>query len=170
MHKKTKYPLAQLAIIKQKKLDEAEKILKEKKLALIKEEEKLKQVEKERDKVKEHREAKLIQLREKLDEGTTTDKILQMKAYLKVVDEQLSVQEKKVQEQVKKVTLAATAVEAARQDYLKKHQDVEKLRLHREEWEKEMKTLLEQEEAIETDEMGSVGHVRQKRLKKDHPR
>lgn len=170
MYKKGKYPLEQLAIIKKKKLDEAEKILKEKKLALIKEEEKLKEVEKERDKVKEHRVAKLTQLREELDQGTTTDKIQQMKYYLKVVDEKLKVHEQKVQEQVKKVEQAKTAVEAARQDYLKKNQDVEKLRIHREEWEKEMQAILEQKEAVETDEMGSVGHARHKRLKKDNPR
>ncbi len=170
MHKKGKYPLEQLSFIKQKKLDEAEKVLKEKKLALIKEKEKLSQVEKERDKVKEHRIAKLTQLREELDQGTTTDKIQQMKYYLKVVDEKLAVHEQKVREQVKKVELAEAAVETARQDYLKKHQDVEKLRLHKQEWEKEMKAILEQKETVETDEMGSVSHARQKRLKKDNSR
>ncbi|MBY0529677.1 MAG: type III secretion T3S chaperone [Rhabdochlamydiaceae bacterium] len=167
MQNQGRYPLEQLAIIKQKKLDEAEKALKEKKLALIKEEEKLKEVEKERDLVKDHRFAKLTQLREELDAGTTTDKIQQMKAYLKVVDEKLKVKDQKVKDQEKKVEQAKVAVETARLDFLKKQQDVEKLRLHREEWEKEMKALLEQKEAIETDEMGSVIHFRQKRLKEN---
>ncbi len=165
-----KYPLEQLAIIKQKKLEEAEKVLKEKKEALIKEEEKLKAVEKERDKVKEHRMAKLEQLREKLDAGTATDKIQQMKYYLKVVDEKLKAQELKVKEQEKKVEAAKKQVEVARQDFLKKQQDVEKLRLHREEWDKEMKVHLEHLEGIESDELGSAMHARRKPPhKKKHP-
>ncbi|MBS0652339.1 MAG: type III secretion T3S chaperone [Verrucomicrobia bacterium] len=157
-----KYPLEQLAIIKHKKLEEAEKALKEKKEALIKEEEKLKAVEKERDKVKEHRIAKLQQLRDKLDEGTSTDKIQQMKYYLKVVDEKLKGKELKVKEQQKQVENAQKQVELARQDFLKKQQDVEKLRLHREEWEKEMRLVLEHIEGVESDELGSAMHARKK--------
>lgn len=170
MNQPHKYPLEQLAIIKQKKLEEAEKTLKEKKEALIKEEEKLKAVEKERDKVKEHRHAKLEQLREKLDQGTSTDKIQQMKYYLKVVDEKLKAKELKVKEQNKHVENAHKQVELARQDFLKKQQDVEKLRLHREEWKKEMRLLLEHIEGVESDELGSAMHAR-KRTKhsKKHP-
>ena len=156
------YPLEQVAVIKQKKLEEAEKVLKDKKEALTKEEDRLKQVEKERDKVKDHRVAKLTQLREKLYAGTSTDKIQQMKYYLKVVDEKLKVKELKVKDHQKLVDAAKNQVEIARQDYLKKQQDVEKLRLHREEWEKEMKLILIQKEAIEGDEMGSVMHTRKK--------
>ena len=156
------YPLEQLAIIKNKKLEEAEKVLKEKKEALIKEEEKLKTVESERDKVKEHRQAKLQQLREKLDAGTSTDKIQQIKYYLKVVDEKLKAKELKVKEQQKHVENAQKQVELARQDFLKKQQDVEKLRLHREEWEKEMRVLLEHLEGVESDELGSSMHARKK--------
>ena len=81
------YPLEQLAIIKQKKLDEAERLLQERKQALQKEKEKLETLEKERDKVKEHRDDKLKQFLALLDEGTTTDKIQQTKVYLKEVDE-----------------------------------------------------------------------------------
>lgn len=166
MNNPQKYPLEQLAFIKQKKLDEAEKVLKEKKEALLKEEEKLAAVEKERDKVKEHRMAKLTQLREKLDAGTSTDKIQQMKHYLKVVDEQLKIKEQKVKEQQKHVDAAKNALEAARQDFLKKQQDVEKLKIHRKEWEKEMKLQLEQLEATESDELGSAMHIRKKSKKK----
>jgi len=154
------YPLEQLAIIKQKKLEEAERILQEKKKALEKEEEKLAVVEKERDKVKDHRAAKLTQLRQKLDEGTSTDKIQQMKYYLKVVDEQLKVKEAKVKDQKKLVDNARTQVDNARVDVVKKNQAVEKLRLHRLEWDKEMKAILEQKENIESDEIGAVLHSR----------
>lgn len=158
-----KYPLEQLVLIKQKKLEEAEKVLRDKKHLLEEEERKLKACEKERDKVKEHRIAKLTQLREKMDEGARPEKLQQMRYYLKEVDQQLTAKEKKVADQKKNVENAKKNVEIARADFLKKQQDVEKLRLHRKEWDKELKTYLEQKEGIETDEMGSALHTRKKK-------
>lgn len=162
MEESQKYPLEQLAIIKQKKLDEAEKILREKKAALEKEHQKLLEVEKERDEVKDHRFAKLTQLREKMDAGEPSDKIQQMRYYLKVVDEKLKLKEQKVKDQLKQVDIAKQNVETARLDLIKKQQDVEKMQTHRKEWEKEVKALAEHKETIETDEMGSVLHSRKK--------
>lgn len=133
-----------------------------KKILLQKEEDKLTKLEKERNEVKSHREAKLAQLRETLDEGSTTTKIQQMKYYLKVVDEELKGKENKVNEQKKHVDAAQKQVETARQDLLKKQQDVEKLLMHRKEWEKEIRALEQQQEAIETDEMGSGMFIRRK--------
>ena len=49
--------------------------------------------EAERNKVKEHKNNKLQQLRETMDQGTTSPKIQQMKVYLKLVDEKLKVEE-----------------------------------------------------------------------------
>ncbi|HEY2810742.1 MAG TPA: type III secretion T3S chaperone [Rhabdochlamydiaceae bacterium] len=157
------YPLEQLVLIKQKKLEEAEKNLREKKRLLEEEENKLRAVEKERDKVKDHRFAKLTQLREKMDEGAPSDKIQQMRYYLKEVDQQLAQKEVKVVDQKKRVEAAQRNVELARLDLLKKQQDVEKLRMHREEWEKEMKAIAAQKEGVETDEMGSALHNRKTR-------
>lgn len=163
------YPLEQIAIIKQKKLDEAEKTLRERKKVLEREEEKLVVVEKERDEVKDHRFAKLTQLREKMDEGAPSDKIQQMRYYLKVVDEKLKAKELKVKEQQKHVETAKQQVEIARSDLVKKQQDVEKMQMHRKEWEKEMHALAEQKETMETDEMGAVLHQRrQTAAKKTH--
>ena len=68
---KEKYPLEQLVRIKQRRLEEAERILKEKKEALEKERQKQKELEKERDDTFQHKKAKLDQLREILDKGTT---------------------------------------------------------------------------------------------------
>ena len=110
--------------------------------------------------------AKLQQLREKLDAGTSTDKIQQMKTYLKIVDEQLKAKELKVQEQLKQVDAAKKNVEAARQDYLKRNQDVEKLRLHKEEWKREEHLAAERLEGIEGDELGTSMHIRKKRKHK----
>jgi flagellar biosynthesis chaperone FliJ len=166
MEESSHYPLEQIAIIKQKKLDEAERVLREKKKALEKEEEKLAAVEKERNEVKDHRFAKLTQLREKMDEGAPSDKIQQMRNYLKVVDEKLKSKEIKVKEQQKQVETAKQQVEVARNDLVKKQQDVEKMQTHRKEWEKEMHALAEHKETLETDEMGAVLHHR--RHKKIH--
>jgi len=163
MEESVDYPLKQLVIIKQRKLEEAEKILHEKKRLLLKEQEKLRQVEQERDKVKEHKVAKLTQFREVLDAGTTSDKIQQMKHYLKVVDEQLKSKEAKVKEQMKHVEAAEKHVEAARKDFLKKQQDVEKLELHKEDWKKQMLQFMEKKEAEVTDEMGSTMHTLRKK-------
>jgi flagellar export protein FliJ len=163
------YPLEQVAIIKQKKCDEAEKALREKKKALEREQEKLAAVEKERDEVKDHRFAKLTQLREKMDEGAPSDKIQQMRDYLKVVDEKLKAKEIKVKEQQKLVETAKQQVEIARNDFIKKQQDVEKMQMHRKEWEKEMQALAQHKETVETDEIGSVLHQRrQVSSKKTH--
>ena len=162
---KIHYPLEQLAQIKAKRLEESEKILQEKKLLLEKEENKLKELEKERDKVKLHKQEKLQQLRDELDSGTTTTKIQQMKYYMKEVDEKLKQKELKVKDQNKHVENAKQAVDNARKDMLEKQQDVEKMRLHREEWEKEKKAYLEHLEGIETDEIGTTIHIKQKRGK-----
>ncbi len=162
-----KYPLQELVYIKQKKLDEAEKVLKEKKELLTKEEQKLKELEEARNKVKEHREDKLTQLRAELDTGTTSPKIQQMKSYLKVVEEELRQKQVKVVEQQKAVDAATKAVEIARQDLIKKQQDVEKLKTHKKEWEKQQLAEIEQKESLESDEIGSVLH--QIKRKSKHP-
>lgn len=154
-----KYPLEQLATIKQKKLEEAERELYEKKEALNKEKEKLKKVEKIRDEVKEHKDAKLQQLRDELDQGTTTTIIQRMKHYLKVVDEDLLVKEQKVVEQQKHVATAKAQFEEARGKFFQRQKDVEKLKMHRREWELEMKMILAHEDEIATDEIGSAMHI-----------
>lgn len=157
------YPLEQLILIKQKKLEEAEKVLREKKEILEEEMKKLHALEKERDEVKEHKNAKLGQLREELDKGTTSDKIQQMKMYLKIVDEQLKQKERKVTDQKKKTDEAEKNVEIARQDHFKKQQDVEKIKLHRKDWEKEQRVIMGREEEKQTDELGSTMHQKKKR-------
>ena len=161
------YPLEQVAIIKQKKCDEAEKILREKKKALELEIEKLNAAQQERDEVKEHRIAKLTQLREHMDAGEPSRKIEQMRHYLKVVDEKLRGKEIKVKEHQKLVDNATIAVENARTDLIKKQHDVEKMLQHRKEWEKEQKALEEYKEGLESDEVGSSLHQRRR---KKHPR
>lgn len=161
-----KYPLEQVVAIKKRRLEEAEKVLAEKKRLLQQEEEKLKEAEKKRDEVKNQRHISLTQLREKLDQGTTSDKIQQLKQYIKHVDELLKVEETKVAEQKKKVVAAEEQVESARKELFKKQKDMEKLSIHHGEWEREKKIDAEKKEDVVTDEIGNSMHVLRKKEKK----
>jgi flagellar biosynthesis chaperone FliJ len=166
MEESKKYPLDQLVAIKQKRLEEAERVLAEKKAILAQEEQKLITLEKKRNEVKEHYQAKLAQFREKLDAGTATDKIQQMKYYLKLVAEDLKVEEQKVQAQIKVVAAAQQQVDLARQELFKKQKDVEKLKIHHKEWQHEAHRIEEQKEGVFNDEMGSAMHTIKKAEKK----
>ncbi len=157
------YPLEQLLSIKKNRLDQAIKILDEKKLLLQKAQDQLRAATQQRDQVRAHKVAKLQQLRETLDEGASTDKIQQMKAYLKLVDGQLTEKEKKVQEQQKQVTLAQKQVDLAAEEVRQKRIDLEKLTLHKEEWSKEVRTWIERKEEVEHDEQGTISHMRKKK-------
>lgn len=159
------YPLKQVIDVKRKRVEDAEKVVVLKKEALAREEEKLKEREKERDDVKKHHADKLKQMRDEMDHGTTSPKIQQMKAYLKVVLEKLQVEEKKVLDQKEQVKLAEKNLEAAKADLKKKRQDVDKLLTHKVDWEKEMRKEEEIQEGREQDEVGSVMHLIHKRGK-----
>lgn len=153
------YPLKQVIEVKQRRADDAEKVVKEKQLALNKEKEKLAEREADRDKVKSHKKDKLQQLRDELDGGTTTTKIQQMKVYLKVVDEKLKVEEKKVKDQQEQVKIAEKNLEQAKLDLQRKRQEVDKLLMHKKDWEKEKRKELEVIESREQDELGSIIHT-----------
>lgn len=153
------YPLKQVIEVKQRRADEAEKVVKEKQLALNKEKEKLAEREADRDKVKSHKKDKLQQLRDELDGGTTTTKIQQMKVYLKLVDEKLKVEEKKVKDQQEQVKIAEKNLEQAKLELQRKRQEVDKLLMHKKDWEKEKRKELEVIESREQDELGSIIHT-----------
>lgn len=163
------YPLEDLIEIKQRRFDIAVRTLEEKKRLLAKEEEKLRQVEKERDEVLKHKLEKLQQLRDALDSGERIDKIKQMKSYLEVVDTKLLEKEKKVDHQKTQVKKAKEEVEVAKQDMLQKQKDVEKLHIHKEEWTSEAQKQLAQKEAVEHDELGSALYSYKKKERKKHP-
>lgn len=157
------YPLEQLMTIKQNRFDQAVKTLAQKKEILEKAKEKLYLLTKERDEVLQHKTAKLTQMREALDEGTSTDKIQQMKVYLKVVETKLAEKQAKVVEQQKQVDLAQKQVDLATQEVFQRKKDLEKLEMHKLEWEKELRYWTEQKEAIEQDEQGSNTHTMRKK-------
>ena len=157
--KKEVYPLAQVLEVKQRRVDEAEKVMKEKQLALKKEEEKLAEREAERNKVKQHYQDKLTQLRQILDEGTTSPKIQQMKAYLKVVDEKKKVEEKKVKDQQEQVKTAQKNLDLAIEQLRIKRQEVDKLLIHKKDWDRAVQKEFDIMEGREQDELGFLVHL-----------
>jgi len=163
MSKPLNYPLEQMLVIKKNRFDSAVKTLEEKKVLLEKAYEKLYDLTEERDAVLQHKKAKLDQLRHELDTGTTSDVIQRSKIYLKIVDEKLAEKEKKVVVQQKQVDAAQKQVDIATDDLFQKKKDVEKLELHKKEWEKEMGYWVERKEIAEQDEQGSTTHFLHKR-------
>lgn len=160
-----KYPLEQLMLIKERRLEEAEKKLKEKKLILEKEQQKLKKLEEDCQVTHDHLNDKVSQLDEEMNEGTHSDKIDVASKYIKVVQEQFNQKKKKVLDQDKVVKTAANNVELARQEMVKKQQDVEKLSIHKAEWKKEVMKIIEHKESLDSDEIGSAKHISLKREK-----
>lgn len=160
-----KYPLSEVKRIKQNRFDQAQKILEEKKEELKTEEKKLKEVEQARDKVLEHKIEKLNQIRDELDAGTTSDKIQQMKTYLKIVETNLEEEETKVKEQQKQVEYAEKQVEQAVDEVFRRQKDLEKMQIHEKEWTAEARDEQQKKIESERDELGSMTYE-QKRKKK----
>lgn len=160
------YPLEQVLLVKKKRVEKAEKVVEEKKRAYDVELEKMKKIEEARDLALQHHNDKLGQLRKALDEGTTSDEVLQMKAYLKVVKERLSVEEAKVIEQKKQVMLAERNLEEAKLDLKKKRVEEEKISFHKEQWLKQINVELEKKEVKEQDEIGQVLYEAERRKKR----
>ncbi len=150
------YPLKQVMEVKQRRVEEAEKVVKEKREALEKEKQKLAEREADRDKAMKHHNDKLFQLRQMLDEGTTTDKIMQSKAYLKVAKERVKAEEKKVKDQQTQVDLAVKNLQAAEDNLRMRRQEVDKLETHRKDWIKEVRKEEEVIEGREQDEIGTI--------------
>lgn len=165
MSKLPQYPLEQMISIKKNRFDAAVKVLEEKKALLEKAYETLYELQEERNKVFEHKSSKLEQLRAMLDAGAHADKVLQAKAYLKIVDEKLLEKDKKVADQQKQVDAAQKQVDLATDDLLQKKKDLEKLEIHKKEWEKEAAYWVLQKEGVEQDEQGSSTHLTRKREK-----
>lgn len=165
MAKGSEYPLEQVISIKKNRFDQAIKTLEAKKEILEKAYERLYDLTQEWEEVKRHKQEKLDQLRESLDAGTTSDKVQQMKYYLKVVDEKVIEKKKKVDAGQKEVDAAQTQVDLATDDLFQKKKDLEKLEIHKKEWGKQATYELERKEEAEHDEQGSAGYSRKKKMR-----
>lgn len=150
------YPLEQILDIKKRRVENAELVVKEKRLKVEQEEEKLKKCEAERDKVKQHHHDKLEQLRHELEHSTTSPKVQQMKVYLKVVQEKLKIEERKVKEQEVKVENANKELEAAKKELRQRQLEVDKMETHRTDWAKGVRKEQEIVEGRIQDELGDV--------------
>jgi hypothetical protein len=159
------YPLAEVIQIKKRRVEKQEKVVQQKREVLAKEQEKLRQREKERDVVLNHYKEKLQQLRDELDGETTSEKIKPMKVYLKEVQERLKVEEKKVKDQQELVKLAERDLAEAIEELRIKRLEVDKLLTHRVDWLKEAKIELDIQEGREQDEMGQIIFQKNKRDK-----
>ena len=159
MSLQTTYPLKQVLAVKQRRVEDAEKVVKEKILALEKEKQILIEKEEGLKKAKKHYNDKLTQLRTELDQGTTSPKIQQMKIYLKVTKEAVSVEEKKVTDQKKQVEIAEKNVITAKDILKQKRIEVDKLHNHEIDWNKEMNKELQIIEGREQDELGSMIYI-----------
>jgi hypothetical protein len=150
------YPLQQVQEVKRHRVEQAEAVVKEKQKLLKIEQEKLKEREKERDKVLKHYKDKLLQLRQEFDHGTTSVKIDQIKVYIKVVQERLAQEEKKVKDQQQQVEVAEKNVEIAKNQLKQREKEEDKIKTHRKFWEKEMMEEMRIQEERAEDELGST--------------
>lgn len=157
-----KYPLHQIVMIKKRRLEEAERFLKQKKEELIKEEEKLVKVKEERDLTLKHFEEKHDQLKSVQSQPALADEIESIKLYIKTVQVELEEKQEKVKNQQAEVAKAEEAVKAARANMLKKQQEVEKLRLHEKSWKQEIRLEELRKEGIETDDLGTTSFSQKK--------
>lgn len=157
------YPLVEVIRIKKRRLDDAEKVLREKKAILEKEQEKLAQLQKELDTAKEKFDTYLQKLRQAMDEGAPSSKIDQHKLHLKDLKELYLLCQKKLDNQKKVVKSAEDAVEIARQDYQQKEKELEKLNIHKSEWVQAMKLEESRQEDIKMDEISTSAHARKKK-------
>jgi hypothetical protein len=150
------YPLEEVLEIKHRRVEIAELVVKEKKKLLEAEQKKLQEREAERDKVKKHLRDKVDQLRRILDEGTTSDKIDRGKIYIKVVQERLAVEEKKVKDQKQQVDLAEKNLQIAKNQLKDREKERDKIITHRQEWTKATIKELQVVETRAEDEIGST--------------
>ncbi len=157
------YPLQQLMEIKKRHFDQAVKTLEEKKQILEKAYETLYDLNEDYNKTLTHKTEKLDQLRKVMDEEPIVAKMEQMKAYLKIVDQQLVEKKKKVIAQQKVVDEAQKQVDIATDHLFQKKKELEKLELHKAEWMKEARLHMERKEEIEHDEQGAATYEIMKR-------
>jgi flagellar biosynthesis chaperone FliJ len=156
MEKLPKYPLEQVLEVKKKRVDDAEKVVVEKRKFLEKEQEKLLQCERERDQVKNHYNDKLTQLREELDKGANTAEIQIMKRYLDVVKEKLAKEQAKVAEQQIQVQNAQKQLDEAQAALTQRRLEADKIEMHRKEWLKEVRKEMQIAQEKTEDEIGSI--------------
>ena len=149
------YPLGEVLEVKKRRVDRAEKVVQEKLKLLEEEQRKLKECEEARDKVKHHYEEKLLQLRHEYDTGTTSTRIERCKIYIKIVQEKLMIEEKKVRQQQAQVEVAEKNLKLAQEELKQRRKEQDKIETHKKEWTKDITRELLFLETKQEDELGS---------------
>ena len=153
---KLKYPLEQVLVIKKRRVDAAEKIVKEKQAILEQEEEKLKKYQDAYQEVADHHKEKLEQLRAALDAGAPSHKIEQIRTYIKEVKNKMYEEKRKVERQEKQVEKAQKAVDDAKIVLKERRVESDKIHTHKDEWSAQELKELSRQEAKQLDEVGSL--------------
>jgi flagellar biosynthesis chaperone FliJ len=154
------YPLVEVIAIKRRRLEEAEKNLRDKKAILEQENLKLEKLQKELDEAKKIYDTYMVKLRAAMDEGEPSYKIDQHKIHLRDLKDKYFVIQKKVDDQKKVVKKAEDAVEEARTLYMQKEKEVEKLKLHKTEWLKALEKEEQRQEEIKMDEISQSSFLK----------
>ena len=98
-----------------------------------------------------------------MDAGEPSQKIDQHKLHLKELKERYLLAQKNVENQKKVVKTAEEAVEVARADYQLKEKEVEKLHIHKSEWNQAMKLEEQRGEDIKMDDISNATYSRKKK-------
>lgn len=164
--KKPHYPLSEIYTIKEKRLEEAEKELKKAKETLREEEKKLEEFKERYKTVLKLKDEKIRKYLDQFQEGMSSTEIHRHTEYIKnVVNEELKIEKKKVDDQSYVVVKAKEKVEEARKVHLARQMEVEKLKLHKEEWKKEIQKEEIKSDSSLTDELGMNIHGKKKKPK-----
>lgn len=159
MAKKQKYRLQVLLVIKDRAKRQAEIQLAKAIKALKEEEEKLKKLEEERDKIMERIVLEKDKMSHSVGSGQTVMQDPQFRLnFLRKLDEDLEDKKREIEEQKEVIQLAKTRVQRARQDYIIAAQELNMMEKHKELWEKKMQKQLSAAEDKQMNELGQVIH------------
>lgn len=161
---KPEYRLKTLMEIRERKKDEAERFLGDCMNALRTEQERLKEMEQELERMIAKREAKKREYSEKAMRGELDARgAVAANVYIERLKEQEEMQENAIDGQKSVVAQKQDEVDAARQDLVVANQDLKALEKHKEKWQEEIKKIREAKEAELQDEIAQTIFLSQNR-------
>ena len=164
MPPKEEYRLQALMDIRERKKEEAERYLGQCLAALKAEQERLKEMEDELERMIAKREARKREYAEKAMRGEMDARgVGNANLYIERLIEQEEMQKNAIEGQKGVVAQRQEDVDGARQDLIIASQELKALEKHKEKWEEQIKKerMAKQEEAL--DEIGQAGYLRQQR-------
>lgn len=160
MAKLPDYRLQSLLEIRERAKDTAERYLGECLAALKAEQERLREMEKELERMIAKREQKTREYAEKAMRGEMAARgAVAANLYIKRLKEQEEMQENAIEGQKGVVAQKEEEVQAAREDLTKANQDLKALEKHREKWADEIKKKRAYKEEEDLDEIAQTGYM-----------